>query len=224
MWTTQECWELFWRNPESNIPRHVRQFTHQRWEVRRTAGHYKRSKDELISDLLLLTPTQGCVSVGWPARTYLHLLCADTGCSLKELHGAMDDRDGWREREGNPSCQCTLMIYILQHFGHLEKYIYIYIYIYILVEMIDYKEHYTLNLVISMFTSTPKPFTHPVDWGYRIDWLHLCRGVRSFLIGPTRNVWGRTPGDLQHITSALTSSWQVVRKVRYELVMSNPIT
>ena len=38
-------------------------------------------------------------SVGWPARTYLHQLCADTGCSLEDLLGAMDDRDRWRERE-----------------------------------------------------------------------------------------------------------------------------
>ena len=25
-------------------------------------------------------------------------LCADTGCSLKDLSGAMDDRDEWQER------------------------------------------------------------------------------------------------------------------------------
>ena len=36
--------------------------------------------------------------VGWPARTYLQQLCANTGCSLEDLPGAMDDRDGWWER------------------------------------------------------------------------------------------------------------------------------
>ena len=25
-------------------------------------------------------------------------LCADTGCNLEDLPGAMDDRDGWRKR------------------------------------------------------------------------------------------------------------------------------
>ena len=35
---------------------------------------------------------------GRPARTYMQQLCADTGCSLENLQGAMDDRDGSRER------------------------------------------------------------------------------------------------------------------------------
>ena len=33
-----------------------------------------------------------------PARTYKQQLCADTGYILEDLPGAMDDRDGWRER------------------------------------------------------------------------------------------------------------------------------
>ena len=52
--------------------------------------------------------------------------CADTGCSLEDLPGVMDDRDGWcvsvcvcvcereRERErvckGTPYYQCNLMM------------------------------------------------------------------------------------------------------------------
>ena len=41
-------------------------------QVRRTrhAWHCWRSKDELISDVLLWTPTHGCARVGRPARTY----------------------------------------------------------------------------------------------------------------------------------------------------------
>ena len=35
---------------------------------------------------------------GRPARTYIQQLFADTGCSLEDLPGAMDDRDG-RVRE-----------------------------------------------------------------------------------------------------------------------------
>ena len=46
-----------------------------------------RNKDELRSEVLLWT------SVGGP-RTYLHHLKADTGCTLKDLPRAMDNRDG----------------------------------------------------------------------------------------------------------------------------------
>ena len=69
-------------------------------QVRRTrhAEQNWRSKDELISDVLLRTPSHGRVNVGRPARTYLQQLCTDTGCSLEEMPGAMDDREGWREK------------------------------------------------------------------------------------------------------------------------------
>ena len=62
------------------------------------AGHFWRSKDEHISDVLLWTPSHGRAKVGRPARTYIQQLCADTGCGLEDLPGAMDDRDGWRKR------------------------------------------------------------------------------------------------------------------------------
>ena len=68
-------------------------------QIRQTrhAGHCWRSKGELISDVLLGNPSNGQTSVGRPARTYLQPLSADTGCSLEDLQGAIDDRDGWRE-------------------------------------------------------------------------------------------------------------------------------
>ena len=37
----------------------------------RHAGHYWRSKDELISDVLLWTPSHGRAKAGRPARTYI---------------------------------------------------------------------------------------------------------------------------------------------------------
>ena len=64
----------------------------------RHAGHCWRSKDELISDILLWTPSHGRASVGWPARTYLQQLCMDTGFSLKDLLEVMDNGNGWQER------------------------------------------------------------------------------------------------------------------------------
>ena len=69
-------------------------------QVRRTrhAGHCWRSRDELISDVLLWTPTHGCAKAGRPARTYIQQLCEDTGCCLEDLPEAMNDREKWRER------------------------------------------------------------------------------------------------------------------------------
>ena len=69
-------------------------------QVRRTrhAGHCWRSRDELISDVLLWTPTHGRAKAGRPARTYIQQLCEDTGCSPEDLPEAMNDRKKWRER------------------------------------------------------------------------------------------------------------------------------
>ena len=52
-----------------------------------------RDTAEEASAVLLWTPIDGCVSVGRPARTYLHQFRMDTGCNLKDLPGAMDDSD-----------------------------------------------------------------------------------------------------------------------------------
>ena len=67
--------------------------------MRRTrhAGHCWRSKDELISDVLLWKPTHGHASVGRPPRTYIDQICEDAGCCAEDLPGAMSDREGWRE-------------------------------------------------------------------------------------------------------------------------------
>ena len=69
-------------------------------QVRRTrhAGHCWRSRDELISDVLLWTPTYGRAKAGRPARTYIQQLCEDTGCIPEDLPEAMNDREKWRER------------------------------------------------------------------------------------------------------------------------------
>ena len=69
-------------------------------QVRRTrhAGHCWRSKDELISDVLLWIPTYGCAKAGRPARTYIQQLCEDTGCNPEDLPEVMNDMEKWRER------------------------------------------------------------------------------------------------------------------------------
>ena len=64
----------------------------------RYAGHCWRSRDELISEVLLWTPTYGRAKAERPARTYIQQLCEDTGCSPEDLPEAMNDREKWRER------------------------------------------------------------------------------------------------------------------------------
>ena len=108
-------------------------------QVRRAihAGHYSRSKGELISEVFLLSPTKKCASIVRVARTYLHQLSADTGCSLKDLPGTMEDRDG--EKWGGIRTVCVNWwwwiyakdIYIYIFMQMIYTYIYIYIYIYI---------------------------------------------------------------------------------------------
>ena len=79
-------------------------------QVRRTrkAGHCWRSKEELISDVLLWTPAYGQAKAGRPARTYIQQLCEDTGCSPEDLPEAMNDREKWRERVRDIRARCTI--------------------------------------------------------------------------------------------------------------------
>ena len=66
--------------------------------MRDTAGEVE---DELISDVLLWTPSHSQTKAGRPAQTYIQQLCADTRCNLEELPEAMDDSEEWRERVGD---------------------------------------------------------------------------------------------------------------------------
>ena len=69
-------------------------------QARRTrqAGHRRKSKDEIVSDVLLSTPAYGHSKAGRPARTFIQQLCDDTGCNPEDLPGAINDRETWRER------------------------------------------------------------------------------------------------------------------------------
>ena len=67
-----------------------------RWT--RHAGHCWRSRDKLISDVLLWTPSHSQAKGEWPARPYIQQLCEDTGCSPEDLPDVMNDRERWWER------------------------------------------------------------------------------------------------------------------------------
>ena len=118
-------------------------------QVRRTrhARHSWRSRDELISDVLLWTPTHGRAKAGRPARTYIQQLCEDTGCCPEDLPEAMNDREKWRERVRDIRATSTtwwwwwLMVRIHKYMNTCcmirtlphSKCVYIYIYIIVCV-------------------------------------------------------------------------------------------
>ena len=82
-------------------------------QIRRTrhAGHCWRSRDELISDVLLWTPSHRRTKARRPAGINIQHLCADTGCSLENLLGAMDDREKWREKVMDINAGCVTWLW-----------------------------------------------------------------------------------------------------------------
>ena len=52
-----------------------------------------------MSDVIQLIPAYGNTNVGRPVKT-LYSALADTSYSLEDQPGAMDDRDVWREKDG----------------------------------------------------------------------------------------------------------------------------
>ena len=96
------------------------------------AGHSWKSKGELISDILLWTPSHSRAGVGHPARTSLQRLCIDTGYSLEDLLNVMDDRD---KRQGRVrEIHARMMLIMMTIYIYLNCiYIYIYIWTYIYI-------------------------------------------------------------------------------------------
>ena len=103
-----------------------------RWT--RHAGHCWRSKDKLISDVLLWTPAYGRAKAGRPARKYIQQLCEDTGWALKT-----SQRRRIKGRSGESGSGISVLAA-----RHDDIYIYIYIYIYKLVNIVgsDQKAHF----------------------------------------------------------------------------------
>ena len=104
-------------------------------QVRQTrhAGHSWRNTEDLISDVLIWTPTYGREKAGRPARTYFQQLCEDTGCSPEDLPESMNDREKWRERVRDIRASgMTRWWWWWWWYIYKYKYIYIYIYIYMI--------------------------------------------------------------------------------------------
>ena len=66
--------------------------------ISRVTTGYEVLRIKILELAQLVTYSGGRAKAQRPARTYIQQLCADTGCSLKDLLEAMDDREGWWER------------------------------------------------------------------------------------------------------------------------------
>ena len=75
--------------PPSYLPNH---------SIKTSKTYCRRSKNKLISDVFLWTPTQGHISVGWQAKTYIDKLFVITVCWQEELPKVMINRAAWHER------------------------------------------------------------------------------------------------------------------------------
>ena len=184
-------------------------------QVRRTrhAGHCWRSKDELVSDVLLWTPTYDQAKAGQPARIYIQQLCEDTGCNPEDLPEAMNVREKWREMVRNIRAGGTtwwwwwwyLCMYICTCI-----YMYLYIYVYICIYMRVY-----INVYLYIFRAFEiwkiNHSTGSQEWGkiYRpqiflFDRLHFQSIIVSNFIIPDiipdcyfnliNRLWSEYPG------------------------------
>ena len=86
-------------------------------QARRTrhGGHCWRIRDELISNVLLWTPSYGRAKAGWPTRTYIQQVCKDTGCSPEDLPEAMNDKEKCRERVRDIRASDMTMMMMMYH-------------------------------------------------------------------------------------------------------------
>ena len=106
----QECCELNGKSHGGNIQQ--RRSCMVTIQIRRVwhAGHCRRRKNKVISNVLRWASSYRQARVGRPARTYLQLLCTNTGCRMEDLSRAMGDRDERWEKvreiraSGTPWC------------------------------------------------------------------------------------------------------------------------
>ena len=89
----------------------------------RHVGHFWRSRDDLISDVLLWIPSQGRAKAGRPTQTYIQQLFVDTGCSREDLLEAIDDREGLaREGQGYPCWWRNMMMMKNYNYNEFSSY------------------------------------------------------------------------------------------------------
>ena len=125
-------------------------------------GHYRRIKDEIISDVLQWTPSHGRVSVCRRTRTYLQQPGADTRWNLEDKPGAMNDGDVWGETEaeshGNPCWRHDLMIICIYLSSYFSAYCWFFISLYICICIYVYLS-VCMYVCFSLSLSLPPPLS-----------------------------------------------------------------
>ena len=100
MATTQECCKQYWTSHGGSTPQSsscMAIYHSSRKQSELDEQDCWRSRDELIRDLLLWTPSHGWAKAGRRARTYLQQLYADTRCNPKTCQKQWTiGRSGWR--------------------------------------------------------------------------------------------------------------------------------
>ena len=91
--------DISWKSHITNrelygdIPKITAKITNRRL---RFAGHCKRRKGSVVSNLITWQPTQGKRTAGRPTKTYVDQLQADTGYTNGEIESCMENRNLWR--------------------------------------------------------------------------------------------------------------------------------
>ena len=128
----------------------------------------------IISDGLLRISLHGRPSVQRPARTYLQQPRGDTGCSLEDLPGAMDDIDGWREKV-REICACRMTWWWWWYHHHQVELI-----VWRLLTL-SLSFSLALSIVLSLSLSLPLPHSIlTVHHFWRVIW--TASGVRTELM------------------------------------------
>ena len=115
----EKAWRQLHKNAASNVKQVLGAAPHKAASVRplttrrtRHAGHCWKSREELISDILVRTPSHGREKAGRPARTYIQQLWADIGCSLEDLLERWPIEKGGKKRSRRSASVAWHDIYI----------------------------------------------------------------------------------------------------------------
>ena len=107
-------WKSHIRNREfyGDLPKITAKISNRRLQF---AGHCKRRKGSVVSNLITWQPTHGKRAAGRPTKTYVDQLQADTGYTTGEIESCMENRNLWRAiigvRQMTPEwvSECCLM-------------------------------------------------------------------------------------------------------------------
>ena len=148
-------------------------------QVRRArhVEHCWRSKDELISDVLLWIPAYGQEKARRPARTYIQQLCEDTGCSRENLPKAMNDGQKWRERVRDIRASGSTWWW-------WWWYIYIYIYIYIVIHALTVSLYHNSVVWLDTRVASSRYRNLTSGWWHTPRpclWLNISTGINAYV-------------------------------------------